>query len=488
MNSADPVWYVPGKQKKPVGPYTADQVLQALGVRQLLPETLCWREGMGEWLPLSNIEPFAGAIRGQSEEPKADPDRPDHQLPKRIAGKKRSKTMLTWIGAALVVSAIVAAMLIRPSGNHGGSNAYRYLPKGCYAVHIVNGESLRQHGNTLGRLSRSDIAWATVQDLTCQLTYGGLVSDIELLPPGKDPMTPGSRRVLGVLTTLRTSSISRWTVARGRTTSSPNYDRSVLVIELNRDITPPDLSTGGSAAEWRKETAGNHVLYVEGEEPYESAWCFPDRRTIVTGPADDLRAACHSAKPVAVPENMKKAWQSLDTSHTVVATTLYPRAVFGLQRPVTPFGTPRVSHPGWELVNRIERVVFQADFGGAINLSWEIVCDNEQTAEQIMQHGRTYFERQRSVKWGLSLFKKGRIEGKHMRDFLASVELTRSGRVVRTEASVRNLSDNTPLDLLLSGIGLPTTRSESSAPVPMEVEETGQEKRPGQAKGSVLRF
>jgi hypothetical protein len=55
-------WYVRGEGNRPAGPFTAEQILQSWQAGRLDAKTICWREGMSQWLPLGQIEPFASAI------------------------------------------------------------------------------------------------------------------------------------------------------------------------------------------------------------------------------------------------------------------------------------------------------------------------------------------------------------------------------------------------------------------------------------------
>ena len=62
MRTQSPLWYLRGKGNQPAGPFTAEQVLQGWQAGRLRADAICWREGMPQWLPLSQIEPFASAI------------------------------------------------------------------------------------------------------------------------------------------------------------------------------------------------------------------------------------------------------------------------------------------------------------------------------------------------------------------------------------------------------------------------------------------
>ena len=62
MNTQSPSWYIPGEGKQPTGPFTAQQIIQSwrgpVGRQYHL-----LREGMSQWLPMQQVEPFGTAIR-----------------------------------------------------------------------------------------------------------------------------------------------------------------------------------------------------------------------------------------------------------------------------------------------------------------------------------------------------------------------------------------------------------------------------------------
>ena len=65
------MWYLPGKDNQPKGPYSTAVVTRLVLSGKLAMSTLCWRQGMAAWLPLSGTEPFATQIqRAQSTPPK----------------------------------------------------------------------------------------------------------------------------------------------------------------------------------------------------------------------------------------------------------------------------------------------------------------------------------------------------------------------------------------------------------------------------------
>ena len=63
MSTNSPSWYIPGDGKQPAGPFTAEQVVKRWQEGRLRADAVCWREGMPQWLPLSQVEPFASAVK-----------------------------------------------------------------------------------------------------------------------------------------------------------------------------------------------------------------------------------------------------------------------------------------------------------------------------------------------------------------------------------------------------------------------------------------
>ncbi len=68
-----PVWYLPGADDEPAGPYHARDLVAWLQTGELPLDTLCWREGMDEWQPLEDIGLFAEAAPQTSPEALHEP-------------------------------------------------------------------------------------------------------------------------------------------------------------------------------------------------------------------------------------------------------------------------------------------------------------------------------------------------------------------------------------------------------------------------------
>jgi len=63
MSGDESKWYLPGPDNQPVGPLTADQVFHKWRAAEISNNTLVWADGLGDWQPLAEVEPFVTAIR-----------------------------------------------------------------------------------------------------------------------------------------------------------------------------------------------------------------------------------------------------------------------------------------------------------------------------------------------------------------------------------------------------------------------------------------
>ncbi|MBN1846762.1 MAG: DUF4339 domain-containing protein [Sedimentisphaerales bacterium] len=62
-------WYLSGPDNKPAGPYTPEQIATAVQTGKITPQSICWREGMDQWQPIQQTEPFGRMLK----RPKAEP-------------------------------------------------------------------------------------------------------------------------------------------------------------------------------------------------------------------------------------------------------------------------------------------------------------------------------------------------------------------------------------------------------------------------------
>ncbi len=149
-------WYLRGDGNQPAGPFTAEALIQSWRAGRLEASTICWREGMTQWLPLAQVEPFASAIASASVPRQATPAaaRPPAQRvaappPLRSAPRsgKRRPTSAAWIGWAVaggiaVVCALVAGVVLLLEPHNDAQDS------GSTALHWGNPVSVNAGGTT----------------------------------------------------------------------------------------------------------------------------------------------------------------------------------------------------------------------------------------------------------------------------------------------------------------------------------------------------
>jgi len=69
MKNDAAVWYLPDDNGQPAGPYTASTILARLLSGDCDKATLCWCEGMADWRPLGEVEPFRSELGGPERWP-----------------------------------------------------------------------------------------------------------------------------------------------------------------------------------------------------------------------------------------------------------------------------------------------------------------------------------------------------------------------------------------------------------------------------------
>ena len=134
MGNQSASWYIPGEGSQPAGPFTAEQLFQSWRAGKLSDRTKCWCEGMAQWLPLVQVEPFASAMRsagaaGRVATPPAMPPAASKGSPTAPAAvepsPKRSRlpVVLLCAGLGIALLAVGVAFLARSPkhGNHDGA-------------------------------------------------------------------------------------------------------------------------------------------------------------------------------------------------------------------------------------------------------------------------------------------------------------------------------------------------------------------------------
>src|SRR5438105_1542543 len=116
MNS-DSAWYVAAQGGASSGPFTAKQIIDDILAGQADPTLLCWREGMPEWLPLTQVEPFASAVGSAIPAPPPPPIQHLSQHPEEadvpvVAAPRRARTARESSGVAtgFAIAGLVVAI------------------------------------------------------------------------------------------------------------------------------------------------------------------------------------------------------------------------------------------------------------------------------------------------------------------------------------------------------------------------------------------
>ena len=126
MSEQSHFWYVRGEGNQPAGPFTAEVIIESWQAGRLNANTICWREGMSQWLPLSQVEPFASAIASASVPRQAmagaarSPAPPTGVPSSLFAGSRpagRRRAPPAWIGWAIAgglaaILAVVAGVVL----------------------------------------------------------------------------------------------------------------------------------------------------------------------------------------------------------------------------------------------------------------------------------------------------------------------------------------------------------------------------------------
>jgi hypothetical protein len=107
MSDQSRPWYLGAAGNKPSGPFATEELVKRLRARTLDPQTICWREGMPQWVSLNRIEPFASAIEVGGARSKGAGDGNEAA---RAHTPLRKSIVIGLIGGGLVVLCAIAAV------------------------------------------------------------------------------------------------------------------------------------------------------------------------------------------------------------------------------------------------------------------------------------------------------------------------------------------------------------------------------------------
>ena len=122
MSDQSHSWYIRGEGNQPAGPFPSEELIQSWRAGRLDANTICWREGMSQWLPMSQVEPFASAIASANASRQATAGAARSPAPptgassspstgSRPAGRRRAPP--AWIGWAIAGGIAAFASLSR---------------------------------------------------------------------------------------------------------------------------------------------------------------------------------------------------------------------------------------------------------------------------------------------------------------------------------------------------------------------------------------
>jgi hypothetical protein len=172
MSTNPPAWYIPGDGKQPAGPFTAEQVLKWWQEGRLRADAVCWREGMPQWLPLAQVEPFASAMRSASpSKPPAPPAIPTtlrelvavwDRCVARVRNAVAADRRIVLLAAGIAVLAILVIVVLAATGiaSHSPPQDAVDLGKRNIAIHLkqqfCESKNLRLTGYRSDKLDAAD--------------------------------------------------------------------------------------------------------------------------------------------------------------------------------------------------------------------------------------------------------------------------------------------------------------------------------------------
>jgi hypothetical protein len=94
-----------------VGPYTADTVREQLKAGKISPDTLAWKDGQEDWLPVGEVREFREGRRPATHIGKADG--PRERRSRYVPGKsKRDVVIGAWVAVGLAVILLVVILVV----------------------------------------------------------------------------------------------------------------------------------------------------------------------------------------------------------------------------------------------------------------------------------------------------------------------------------------------------------------------------------------
>lgn len=296
-------WYIPGEGGKPVGPFTAEELTQSWRAGTINERTMCWREGMGQWLPLSQIEPLALAIRSTGVSSRVTADAAEY-----AASPERSKAPLivafVGVGVGLLAIVIVALLMTRGTSNRA-DKASNYFPDDTTMVTsydvpaLLKNRTYQKFGKVFGQYNILDNLGEHIQG-----EFGVSPSDISRI------------------------TVAAWHAPDGgrSPTRTGNFDANegegaITVVVLKRAIQPKEIAkklvSDSGSGDWAEQDVGGHPFYSHSGNWEHTGYFFPDNHTLAIGNFRHLRAVLDRKGPPNSSSRAGRVLCGVEFSHSV---------------------------------------------------------------------------------------------------------------------------------------------------------------------------
>lgn len=180
----------------------------------------------------------------------------------------------------------------------------------------------------------------------------------------------------------------------------------------------PQAAADGATA-WKSEEVGRRTLYVkEGITP--AALTVLDEHTLLVGDPASLRAVLKRDGPAKLSEKLQQARRLLDRSKTVSVAVVLPDKIDGVD-----LSSLLISR---EIIEKIDAVLIEADFGDDLKAGVGAACRDEATALQIKGIAVAL--------WSLLEAQGLDAQDSDLREALESVRISQDGPVVAFHMTV----------------------------------------------------
>lgn len=456
MTAESPSWYIPGAGKQPIGPFTAEQIIQSWQAGKVSDKTLCWREGMGQWSPLSQVEPFATVMRSGRVSSQVSADAARH-----AASPKRSKAPLIAIlaGAGVGLVAIVTVALLLTTGRGGPGRAGEVAPfdaPGGTTSRVSAGGASGQGDKASNYFSNSTMGIDSF-DIPAILKSNAYRKFERVFRGGRTGCTLEEIEQWPLGESL--SDVSRITAATGDDTFG-----NIFVIQLKRAVQPKEfvkkLVRGG---DWAEQTTGGYTFFSNYLDPMKKVYFFPDDRTLVIGPLErKLREILDRKGPPDPASGASRVIRGVEFSHSATRANESGAYVPPLEQTILLMCGG--SHLDLRLViSSLETSAVYIDVGRYLQVVANWTCRDEESAKKVLANMDDLLASAKSGRdtrppnpSGVSFLP----DTPGARELLDSIRVSGSGRTVIIKASLSEAF----LDQAIERLGLSDQRNQPRQP------------------------